>query len=103
MSSFSNEHHACTQWVNFRGSSTVAIRDSFGVSSLDDNGTGNYDINFSNTMANADYAVAGASYARIIGMADSELFSTYARIRVHDTSGSHSDAGWITALCIGDT
>jgi hypothetical protein len=103
MSSFSNEHHACTQWVNFNGAGSFGIRDSFGVSSMDDNATGNYDINFSNTMANDDYVVAGASYARIIGMADNELYTTYARIRVIDTGGGHSDASWVTALCMGDT
>ena len=47
-------------WVNFNGEGTVAIRDSFNVSSISDNGTGQYTINFSNAMSNADYAVATA-------------------------------------------
>lgn len=42
-------------WVNFNGTGTVAIRDSFNVSSITDNGTGDYDINFTNNMANVDY------------------------------------------------
>ena len=42
-------------WVNFNGSGTIAARDSENVSSLTDNGTGNYTVNFSNNMGNANY------------------------------------------------
>ena len=44
-------------WVNFNGTSTVAIRDSHNVSSISDNGTGNYGVNFSNNIANTNYSV----------------------------------------------
>ena len=47
-------------WVNFNGEGTVAIRDSFNVSSISDDGTGQYTVNFSNAMSNANYAVATA-------------------------------------------
>jgi len=43
-------------WVNFDGTGTVAINDSFNVSSITDNGTGNYTRNFSTAMSNANYA-----------------------------------------------
>ena len=43
-------------WVNFNGTSTIAIRDSFNVSSLADNGTGDYTVNFNNAFADANYA-----------------------------------------------
>ena len=45
-----------TAWVNFNGSSTVAIRDSENVSSITDEGTGKYTVNFAIAMANANYA-----------------------------------------------
>jgi hypothetical protein len=45
-----------TAWVNFNGTGTVAIRDSENVSSITDNGTGHYSINFSVAMANTNYA-----------------------------------------------
>jgi len=89
-------------WVNFSGSGTIAARDSLNVSGLVDDGTGNYDINFSNNMNNDDYVLSGAAFARIIGMADNEFFTSYANIRVHDTSGSSSDAGTITSSILGD-
>ena len=45
-------------WVNFNGTGTVAIRDDFNVSSITDNGTGDYTVTFSSAMPNANYAVA---------------------------------------------
>lgn len=49
----------CRAWVNFNGTGTVAIRASFNVSSITDNGTGDYTANFTTAMPDADYAVAG--------------------------------------------
>jgi hypothetical protein len=49
-----------TAWVNFNGTGTVAIRDSFNVSSITDGGTGKYTVNFTNAMANENYVVAGS-------------------------------------------
>jgi len=42
-------------WVNFDGTGTIAARDSVNVASLTDNGTGDYDVNFSNSMGNQNY------------------------------------------------
>jgi hypothetical protein len=44
-------------WVNFNGTGTVAIRSSFNVSSITDNGIGNYLMNFTVAMSNTNYAV----------------------------------------------
>jgi len=43
-------------WVNFDGSGTVAIRDSGNVSSITDNGLGDYTVNFSTSMSDANYS-----------------------------------------------
>ena len=43
-------------WVNFNGTGTVAIRRSFNVSSITDNGTSDYTVNFTNAMSDANYA-----------------------------------------------
>ena len=43
-------------WVNFNGTGTVAIRRAFNVSSITDNGTGDYTVNFSTAMPDANYA-----------------------------------------------
>jgi len=49
---------ACKAWVNFKGTGTVTIRDSFNVSSITDNGTGDYTINFTTAMPNANYCIS---------------------------------------------
>jgi len=46
---------AAKAWINFNGTGTVAIRDSFNVSSLTDDGTGKYTIAFTSAMANTNY------------------------------------------------
>lgn len=46
-------------WVNFNGTGTVAIRGSFNVASVTDNGTGDYTINFTDPMPDANYAAVG--------------------------------------------
>ncbi len=45
-------------WVNFNGTGTVAIRASFNVSSITDGGVGIYTINFTNALADTNYAAS---------------------------------------------
>jgi hypothetical protein len=52
---------AARAWVNFNGTGTPAIRASGNVTSITDNGTGDYTVNFTTAMPDADYAVAGVS------------------------------------------
>ena len=48
--------YGCRAWVNFNGTGAVAIRGSGNVSSITDNNTGNYTINFTTALADANYA-----------------------------------------------
>ena len=48
-------------WVNFNGTGTVAIRAAFNVTSITDNGTGEYTVNFTNALFDANYSVSGTS------------------------------------------
>jgi len=50
--------YSARAWVNFKGTGTVVIRDSGNVSSITDNSTGNYRVNFTTAMSDANYAVA---------------------------------------------
>jgi hypothetical protein len=49
----------CKAWVNFNGSGTVAIRASYNVSSITDNGVGAYAVNFATAMVDVNYVAAG--------------------------------------------
>ena len=66
---------ASKAWVNFNGTGTVAIRASFNVTSITDNATGNYTVNFTTALADANYTAllssVGAStneMSRIVGI-----------------------------------
>ena len=50
--------YGCRAWVNFNGTGTVAIRASGNVTSITDNGTGDYTINFTTAMPDANYAIS---------------------------------------------
>lgn len=60
--------YACRAWVNFNGTGTVAIRASGNVSSITDNGAGNYTVNFTTAMPDANFAtVVSAMTADSLG------------------------------------
>jgi hypothetical protein len=48
--------YGCRAWVNFNGTGTVAIRASGNVSSITDNGTGDYTVNFTTAISDANYS-----------------------------------------------
>jgi len=100
-------------WVNFNGESTVAIRDSFNVSSITDNGTGSYTVNIDTDMSNVNYCVVVASgygsNTQIQTSQNSQLFGYTTRtagsfqIRHGNTEGnSNSDADDVHAVVFGD-
>jgi len=49
--------YGCRAWVNFNGTGTVAIREDGNVSSITDNGTGDYTVNFTTAMPDVNYAI----------------------------------------------
>ena len=69
--------YMCRAWVNFNGTGTVAIRASGNVSSITDNGIGDYTLNFTTAMSDANYAAImttsrptiGADYPRNVNIA----------------------------------
>lgn len=58
LNSDNTENYKCRAWVNFNGTGTVAIRASGNVSSITDNGSGDYTINFTNAMTDTNYCLA---------------------------------------------
>ena len=56
-----NDAQLCKAWVNFNGTGTVAIRAAYNVSSITDNGTGDYTVNFTTALADANYSIVGGS------------------------------------------
>ena len=52
-------HGSAKSWANLDGTGTIALRDSLNVSSVVDNGVGDYGFSFTNAMATDNYTVAG--------------------------------------------
>jgi|ETNvirnome_2_300_1030623.scaffolds.fasta_scaffold04488_4 hypothetical protein len=56
-----NQARIAKAWVNFDGTGTIAIRESYNVSSLTDHATGDYTVTFSTAMTDANYVMAGSA------------------------------------------
>jgi hypothetical protein len=67
--------YGCRAWVNFNGTGTVAIRGSGNVSSITDNGTGRYTVNFTTALVDVNYG-ASVSVSSQPAVSDANLFTT---------------------------
>jgi hypothetical protein len=91
-------------WVNFNGTGTVAIRASGNVTSITDNGTGDYTVNFATAMPDANYStggsaigstVANSAYVNIKGTTTPT--SSAINIQVTDEAGNQIDVSYVNA------
>ena len=102
-------------WVNFVGTGTVTIKDSFNVSSITDNGNGDYFVTFTNAMSDNNYAVAlshnhQSSNTRQVGttgsLTDSDYITTGFRVTIErpDTSfgDGRANSNRVCAAVFGD-
>ena len=92
-------------WVNFNGSGTVSVTASGNVSSITDNGTGNYTVNFTTAMPDANYcAVASgdpvSSISRNILHGVSDLTTGSYRYEVETSDGDAIDQAVCLSLVI---
>ena len=102
------EQGRAKSWVQFDGRSTPSIADSFNVSSITDNGTGDYDVNFSTNMSNANYSVvttanyldsdsAGRVFAVVRTMATTDY-----QVKIFGDGGGSLDSQRIFGAVFGD-
>ena len=93
-------------WINFNGESTIASRDSFNVSSITDEGTGDYQLNYTNNMGNANYAPSGMSEADGKVVIDDSNYSSHVTTSSIDveakTGGTNIDREVICVTIHGD-
>ena len=81
-------------WVNFNGTGTVAIRRAFNVSSITDNSTGNYTVNFTTAMSDANYStvVSADAASGLFGTISSSATYLTGSVKVTTYNGSISPA-----------
>jgi len=96
-------------WINFNGTGTVAIGDSFNVGSLVDRGTGLYTQNFTTSMGNAVFAGAGSAQDVALDadgrnrMVVSEAEDANAAfVNTFTTSGEATNVAYATSIICGD-
>tara|TARA_R100000654_G_scaffold15861_1_gene33642 strand:+ start:1052 stop:1429 length:378 start_codon:yes stop_codon:yes gene_type:complete len=95
-------------WVDFNGQGTVAIRDSFNVSSITDNATGNYTVNFSSTFPNAHYAAFANAGNGVNIPAHTTLYTKNSNNLNFRTSGlnvngaTHTDPSLVSVVIFAD-
>ena len=93
----------CKAWVNFNGTGTVAIRASYNVSSITDNNTGDYTVNFTTALADADYAAvvsaeSGGSQDNRYGNTEAVTTTSYrltTRAAIQSVTGALADVIYI--------
>jgi hypothetical protein len=91
----------CRAWVNFNGTGTPAIRASGNVSSITDHTTGDYTVNFTNAMPDANYSVTGMVDANNAGgeslnINDTQAAPTTTTVRVQSSRfGAAFDATYV--------
>jgi hypothetical protein len=84
--------YGCRAWVNFNGTGTVAIRASGNVSSITDNGTGDYTVNFTTAMPDANYsAVGNSSRFTQPGLPGAIRSTTQMQVQTQNIAGNQSD------------
>ena len=92
-------------WCSYDLSGTASFFDSHNCSSLTDNGTGDTTINFTNNMANTNYAIAGMSNdpGYIIALRDwTYVYVGSIRLATTNSSGSLLDARRAMIVLFGD-
>jgi hypothetical protein len=93
----------CRAFVNFNGTGTVAIRQAFNVTSITDNGVGDYTVNFTNAMPDANYSSAlnTDTYNTANKSADTlsgaNPTSSAFRFGAYSAPGTAYDAPWCSA------
>jgi hypothetical protein len=98
--------YGCRAWVNFNGTGTVAIREDGNVSSITDDGTGVYTVNFTTAMPDGNYSVSAstmetgstgitdwsAAIRRNTNVSDS-MATTFVKVAVFTAGSAVVDAG----------
>ena len=93
--------YMCRAWVNFNGQGTVAIRASGNVSSITDNGTGDYTVNFTTAMTDANYSL-GLSYASSPTGASKDVFATVRSVLTMIAGSVRFICGDFSNAAVGD-
>ena len=106
-----NQARIAKAWVNFNGTSTVAIRESYNISSLTDRGAGLYSLNLSTALSSVECAGAGSATDQDSGTDSTQRnrmvtiipeSTSLVYVNSFDTSGNADDVEIATAIVFGN-
>ena len=106
-----NQTRIAKAWINFNGTSTVAIRESYNISSLADRGTGLYSLNLSTALSSVECAGAGSATDQDAGTDTTQRnrmvtiipeSTSLVYVNSFDTSGNADDTEIATAIIFGN-
>ena len=89
-------------WCNFDGTGTPAFRDSHNCSSLDDNGTGDYDVNFTVAMSDTNYSVTCENNHEDDRLYCETMNTTHINVKCRESGGTYADRSICCAMVFGD-
>ena len=89
-------------WVRFDGTGTVSITDSFNISSITDNGTGRYGFDFTNNMANGNFAVSISTVEDSDAGSNTSEYTTSGFNVFTTDDGNFTDRPIVHAVVFGD-
>ena len=101
------KYYAARAWVNFNGTGTVAIRAAVNVSSITDQGTGEYRVNFTTAMPDKNYAVSGVAAGEsdigsgivVLFVSDpDDILTSSVRIRTSNEDGNPADTAYVSLI-----
>ena len=96
---------AAKAWVNFNGTGTIAVRESYNVASLTDTAIGIYKVNLTSSMSNADYSNVSGSLSMVFSQATCQDISTASSVGIKIQDGAAStfiDASIVSTHVAGD-
>ena len=99
-------------WISFDGEGTIAINDSFNISSIADNATGEYTVTLSTAMSNANYSIVLGCKSRLSnrntvanagGTSENDPTTTaFQIVTMGSTNNSMTDGAFVFAAVFGD-
>ena len=99
-------------WISFDGEGTIAINDSFNISSIADNATGEYTVTLSTAMSNANYSIVLGCKSKLSnrntvanagGTSENDPTTTaFQIVTMGSTNNSMTDGAYVFAAVFGD-
>ena len=88
-------------WISFDGTGTITIKESFNVTSITDNGTGDYTVTWDRDFSAGTYAVNVTSQQFTTATSASQVLAGSVRISTLNSADAAADADYVVCIAMG--